>query len=285
MADVAEIRAVLREHGHEPPDVGKLGGEWRDLYDEIQAGETEPDHPLGDAETTVTGAQLPPDPDAAATTADVPPAERRPRNVRKGRAPAASIKDRIKGRGKSRGGRSKTRHPRVPVDSLCEKVWSAVARALLPVDPPVSRCLAMSSPVAGVLLEDAVKGTIVDRGLQPLARMEERGKKVAALVMPPVLVAGLERAQQLPDQQRMMREAFLLPLLREALVLQIEVVGDKAAVFAERETARGPAEALADEMIQNIFSVPTDGPATSAEADEDAAARNAQAGMAGAGIG
>jgi hypothetical protein len=144
----------------------------------------------------------------------------------------------------------------------------------------------MQSPVAGLVLEDVVAGTMVDRMLQPVARAEQRGEKVLALVGPPVIVAALEASQGLPEQQRAMRQAFLIPLLRESMALWVDVAGDKIKVKAERDAERGPVMAQVDELIGMIFAPPTfpgEDPAAAeamARQAEDAEAAAAQA-MAG----
>ncbi len=48
--------------------------------------------------------------------------------------------------------------------------------------PPLQRTLRMQAPVAGDLLDDVVRDTIVDPLLQPLARLASQGKAVQALV-------------------------------------------------------------------------------------------------------
>src|SRR4051812_19172359 len=69
----------------------------------------------------------------------------------------------------------RSHHPRRSVDRIIERVWEGMARLVQPVNLPVARVMAVQAPVAGLLLEDIVKGTVVDRVLQPIVRVEEKG--------------------------------------------------------------------------------------------------------------
>lgn len=272
--DPADIRAVLREHGYEPPARGKLSADWLDKYASIQAGTDGSQVPGDDDPADVTAASYPdPGPLAAG---EAMPAENRPRKTAAGRKP---LSDRLKAaRGGTRGRKRKVKHPRVPVDRLTGVVWEALGRLFTPISPPTGRCLQLEAPVAGLILEDIVRDTAADRILQPLARAEEKGKKILALAGPPMIVLALEQAQQLDDAQRMAREAFLIPMLREALVLWGDVAGDKLEEQMARAAERGPSYERADELMALIFAPPTAGPATSPPApeDEDDAAAEAQ---------
>jgi hypothetical protein len=278
MATDAEVRQVLRDAGEPVAERGKLGAAQRQRYAELTGDDTPagPDLPdPGSGEHSSSTGTLP-GPGSG---------ERRPRRATP-RGRPKSLWQRMTSQGGGRRGRS--RHTRVPVDRLCERGWEFLARMAGPT--PLGRCLSMQSPVAGLVMEDIVAGTMVDRALQPIARAEQRSEKVLALFGPPLIVAALQSAQGLPDQQRAMREAFLVPMLREAMVLGVDVAADKIKVKAERDAEMGPAYAQADELIAMIFNPPsayTEAEAAAAEAaaaeDEqaDAAARNAQAFAAG----
>jgi len=272
--DDTDARAILREHGYDPPIRGRLSQKWWTIVDEIRSGAEpgtpEPDQPA-DYDAGITEADFPPD--------DPPPAEQKPRRTRTS-AKRPSLSDRLKSRAKT-GGKGKRKGPRIPVDRLCEGMWGMLARLAMPVNPPLARCLNMEAPVAGLVLEDIVKGTVVDRVLQPVARAEEKGRKTLALIGPPVIVAALEHAQTLPDQQRQMREAVLVPMLRESMVLWVEVAGDKVEEKARRDQELGPTYERVDELLAMIFAPPTVPSGTS----EDGQAATVQAeAMAGAGL-
>lgn len=116
--------------------------------------------------------------------------------------------------------------PRIPVDRLISRGWDALARVIQPVNMPVARVLATQAPVAGLILEDQVKNTIVDKLLQPLARSEQRAEVIIALVGPPLLVGALSKNPSMAP--------VLVPMLKEALKTWIDVAGPKMEEAMER---------------------------------------------------
>lgn len=274
MATDQEVRRVLREEGIEVTARGKLSDDYHDRYEAIMEAR-------GDGGAAAVGPADGGD-DAAGATPATP--ERRPRRSTP-RGKPRTLWQRIQaGAGAKPGGkRRKDRHPRVPVDRVCSRLWEMGARLAGPT--PLGRCLAWQSDVAGLVLEDVVADTIVDRGLQPIARAEQKAGKMAALLGPPVFVGALQAAQGLPPEQRAVREAFLVPMLRESLVLAMDVAGDKIEARAEREAEQGPKYEAAERVMAMMFAPPSyvqaeDGSVSEAEAAaaaEDAAARAAQA--------
>lgn len=271
--DDAEARAILREHGEEPPKRGQLGASWRERAEQLtmhgNGAEPAADLLADDYDQGVTAADF-------VSAADEPPAaaaeqlEQRPRKPK--RPPRRPLLERVRAAGSSGSsgkGKPKKHHPRVRVDGLISRGWAVLGAAAMRIDAPVGRCITMQAPVAGLVLEDAVKGTFIDRGLQPIARVEERAEKVASVVLPPVLVAALEIAQQLPEPQRKAREALILPLLIESLVLGERVAGQYSEEAIARAAADEPARERAANLVAAIFAVPTEAAATS---DDTAAA-------------
>jgi len=273
--DPADVRAVLREHGHNPPERGRLNAEWMQLYRDITSG-AEPGSP--DYDAGVTEADFPPEPESGPVGGEQKP--RRPRTTK------ATFRDRLGGaRGKTKGkagGKAKPRHKRLPVDRFCERAWDALARLARPVSPPLSRCLSMEAPIAGLVLEDVVRDTMVDRAIQPFVRAEEKGRKALALFGPPVFVAALEHASTLPAEQFAVRQAILLPMLRESMVLWVDVAGDKVEEKARRDAEMGPVYEQVDRLLAQIWAPPSEEGGVSAE--DEAAARAQESAMAGAGI-
>ena len=127
----------------------------------------------------------------------------------------------------------------------------------------------MQAPVAGLIMEDIVKGTFADRALQPVARAEEKAEKGLALIAPPLCVVGLEMAQQLPEGQRKMREAILWPLLIESMVRWDRIAGDKVEELATRVEREAPARERAEKLAGLIFA---QAPGSPAEAEPATAA-------------
>lgn len=242
--DDAEARAILREHGEEPPKRGKLTDEWRTKAESLRM-----DHLLegDDYDGGVSAEDFSGESVTEAAEPPPLPAEQKPRRVKRARKP---LRERIAA---STAAKPKRKHPRVSVAPLVSEFWGLLGGMAVQVDRPLGTCLQLQAPVAGVVLEDVVKGTIVDRGLQPLARAEDKAKKVAALVMPPLCVAGLEMAQRLPDDQRKQREAILYPVLIQSLILSERVAGEYAEQIMEQVQRDGPARERAENTARLIF--------------------------------
>jgi hypothetical protein len=81
--------------------------------------------------------------------------------------------------------------------------------------------------VAGLILEDTVRNTTVDKWLQPLARAQQSGTAMFALAGPPILVTALQLQPQ--------SAPFILPVLRESLLAWCKVAGPKMADALKRE--------------------------------------------------
>lgn len=117
--------------------------------------------------------------------------------------------------------------PRVSLESLITRGWQMLAQAVQPIAPPVARVLDMQAPVAGMILEDPIKGTIVDKILQPIARVEKGGEIAFALLGPPMLIGALAAKPA--------SAPVVVPLLREALRLWVDIAGPKLAQVKARE--------------------------------------------------
>jgi len=266
----AEIRAWLREQGEDVGARGTLPRAQRDRYDAAHPG---PDYDPGmsDADFDVSAADAPPPDDET---------EAKPRAVATPK-PASKLAGWGRGRAKAAGktAKGKPRHPRVPVDDLIAGVWRGLAGFARPL-PATSRLLKIQAPIAGVLLEDTVKGTVVDRWMQPLARTSKNAEAIAVLVGPPVLVGAIEMqrfralaAGEDPNQVPAM--GLLLPPLRELLLRMCKVGGPKmaAAMAREREFETEFGQTV-DDMLMFLFDI--DG---GAGAGEDDAVRRAQEAM------
>lgn len=113
--------------------------------------------------------------------------------------------------------KSVTKKPRVSVENVISVVWEGLARLASPVNPPVARVMAMQAPVAGKILDGPLKDTVIDRILQPFARMEESGGAVFALLAPPMIVGTITSNPQTAP--------LLLPILRQALASWMKLAG------------------------------------------------------------
>jgi hypothetical protein len=159
------------------PERGPLPRTLREAYDAAHpAPPAEPDYDGG-----VTEADFPPDESPAAA------AEQRPRRVR-GTAKPKGLRERLWGAKTTSKGKPKPK--RISLTSFVEDAWSDMAWLAAPL-PPLQRVLYAQAPYAGVVLEDSVKGTVVDAVLQPVARAETAIRAVNGLMGPPAFVAAI----------------------------------------------------------------------------------------------
>jgi hypothetical protein len=141
---------------------------------------------------------------------------------------------------------------RTPVDQIVGLAWEFGAFALSqePRMLPVARCVSMQAPVAGLIIDEAVKGTVADKVLQPIARAGEAGEKMFGLIGPPLIVAAITGKPE------------LFPVLRPALkmsLMQWMFISEPAMKKAEKRS-RDWAERFGgvdiDGMIDQLFAPP-----------------------------
>jgi len=257
----AEKRAWLRENGH--PDIavkGVIPPQLLDEWDQAHPGDTP-----GDDDFDTSAADNPPADDGQAET---PP--RKPRG--QGSTP--------RGKGRwpfSRGG-TKPKQKRVPVDEVIAGGWRLLAKVAKPI-PPLQRTLKIQAPVAGLLLEDTIRGTIVDTVLQPIARLQRQGKAVAALAGPPMLVTAgtlhMQRAAAADEEPNPVIMGIIHEGLRESLMLWMDVAGPKFEQAMKREKQFEDLYGQrVDDLIELLFSPPpAPGDTAAVQAEEDAIAR------------
>jgi hypothetical protein len=254
MPSTSEVRSWLRDNGYAPPAKGVIPADLQGAYDAA--------HPAANGTATMTADY--PDEDFETAFADPPPApedtgETKPRKPR-----AARSSGRGKGRfgfgRRSTGGGKGKKKPRVSTEDLLGSVWRGMAKLATPL-PPLQRTLRVQAPVAGLLLEDAVKDTAIDVVLQPFARLAHQGKTVSALLGPPVIVM----AMTVHVQQRMQQDQAPNPLfmsvaseaLRSALMTWMDVAGPKFEIAMQREQEFEEKYGKSvDEFMNWLFSEP-----------------------------
>lgn len=231
MATDATIREWHREQGYEVPARGRLAPAFRERYAEAHPGDIHEQLAVDDA------GEQPPVDDAGeqppAAPAEVVPADT-------GETPPSSPhRPRLQllpgGRKKAGGAKGPRVRKRVSLENLGANAWevlsSIAARGGL---TPTARVLGMQAPVAGVVLEDALRGTLVDRVLQPVARMGGQAGAVVSLLAPPVLVSVLTMYPQRAEE--------IIPMLRGSLRQWALVAGP--AIKAREKRERKAAEDL-----------------------------------------
>jgi hypothetical protein len=210
-----------------------------------------------------------PDPPELGDTGETPP--RKPRT----KTQATGVRGLFGGKKKTAAGKKK---PRVSTEDLLGSLWRAGAKLLTPL-PPLQRTLRMQAPVAGLLLDDVVKDTVVDPLLQPLARIAAQGKAVQALVGPPAFVTAIMAHQAQRAAQELEPNPFFMAIavegLRSSLMAWMEVAGPKFEIAMQREAEFEEKYGKSvDDMMQMIFAPPTDpGDVETVMAEEEAIRR------------
>ena len=103
---------------------------------------------------------------------------------------------------------------------------------------PMSRAMVWSSPVAGEIIEEATKGTLIDKGVQPLVRNTGKWSDLFDLLG---FWGAIGLAQAQPEKAPM-----ALMFARKRLVSLLPKIAKNIA--AQRKKERAAAEALADVM-------------------------------------
>lgn len=206
------------------------------------------------------------------------------------RTPKRKMGDRIRNRGKTdadapasstsreRAPRRRTPRPtgaHKPTDQLLAGAWSFLSwGARQAGDTAVANCLALQAPGAGIILERATAGTLVDKlVLQRIVERESDFKDVRDLIGLPVCVAIVERhPEALP---------FFEPIIRPLLVSYLRSM---VPVIERAQAEAAEIQHLADVMgypdsddplqlvFESIFGKPDDAPAPAAADEEKATA-------------
>ena len=283
-----DVRDWARERGIDISARGRISDDIKARYDAEHAPPPEP------AENPDTGGGD--DYDSGVTSADFPPPvlvpepepeaagkEVRPRKITG--PPGRSLRDRLTGKTKTGKAAPKKKIPRVSIAGLIEDAWSQMAWAASPI-PPMQRLLYAQAPFAGIALEGALAGTMVDRALQPIARAEDKAKAVGGLVMPPVaLMAVLASApvpRQLDSGEWMLPEPAVqykgaLLTLRWSLMLMAEAGSRHLGEYAAKAEATAERGRQADEFMAWILGRELPPEAAAPVREEEEAISRAQA--------
>lgn len=212
---VQDIRAWARERGIRVGDSGPIPASVRSQYDDFLA-ETQDDS--SEKENSRTE-------------------ERAPKEVSSEPTHEVSAFGRVRERARKLWGADRTDRmlvrpkraskARISVDRLIQRAWGAASDLTKNANPPVSRVLMLQSPVAGMLLEETVRDTAVDRLLQPLARGGHQLEIGHALIGPPLFTYMLTKRPEMAP--------LLVPLLKDSLRTWIDVAGPKIEQAARRE--------------------------------------------------
>lgn len=141
-------------------------------------------------------------------------------------------------------------------DTLSD-IWSGLGGLAMRTGThaPLGRCLKYQAPVAGEMLDEALKGSIVDKMIvQPITKARGRFDLIGAVFGPPMLVLALERN---PDQYE-----ILMPLLESSIrnslplmVPAIKKVKEKEAKAAEVAAELFPDLAEGEDPVRYVIEM------------------------------
>lgn len=290
MATDTEIRAWLRDRGR-GDEVTKRGKVRQGLRDEYAAEHGQA--PAGDTDYdgSVTEADFGPEArdDFDPATGEILEQESTPRQhpstTRRARRESASARARsiwsratsgqaepAKGKAAAASRPARPRRdsgPWMPTSAIIEHFWSQLAWAARPL-PPVQKILAAQAPTAGVMLQDSLKDTFVDRVLlQPAARAEDRIQGLSATLGPALFTTaiavggGAVENPQKPGEPLLDDEGVpvwngptqvMVTGLRFSLMSWVKVAGKKADEIIAAAEELDDLGAQADELIRWILS-------------------------------
>jgi hypothetical protein len=191
--------------------------------------------------------------------------ETRPRQPPKARTRAKPARGWNPFGGGKQAGKAKKKVPRVSVEDLLGGAWRAAAKLATPL-PPLHRTLRIQAPVAGMLLEDAVKETAFDGFLQPFARMARAGRAINALLGPPLFVTAITVHGQQRASQGLEPNPIVMAMMGEGLrssLIALMSVGEEKFIEAARREAEIEERfgGDMDMIIGFLFSPPPASPA------------------------
>jgi hypothetical protein len=268
------IRAWAHEQGLIDSDRGRISRAVREAYALEHDGEVitpDVDPPAAAKSGTAAGGPPddtePPGPDVREVAPRIP------------KPPRKRLRDRIApGKGKPKPP-PRPRLPRVNLAPMIENMWTWGGKIVGNVNRPVGTMLLIEAPVAGPLLDPTIKGTVLDRLAQPIARAGEKAQVWTALAAPPALVFLLQMPPRGEiNQAYLARQATLEALLRESLRMHLKIAGPALAARAEQE--RQDEEQYGetvDQLLARIFAPPPEGPVRDSADEEEAVRRARQA--------
>jgi hypothetical protein len=259
----AEVRRQANRLGIPVGDKGRISAQLRAEVATAMAADPDPAAPDDDDDPIVIDTPDMPVPHVGSQNdkpPDVPPAERPPRAPGRRRLAdraRAALKGPESGPA-ARKGKDKAPRRRVSLESLGGLAWSAVGGMLAQLGgqqfAPVTMMMAFQAPVAGGVIEDLARGTIVDKIAQPVARLTQSGGAAGALIGAPVATALICRFPHLypklrPGLARLMQEWVIVagPKLRE-MKRREEKFAEEMGAFSEEFGM------TVDQMLDTIFA-------------------------------
>jgi hypothetical protein len=246
--DNAFIREWGRAHGWDVADTGRIPAGLRSEYatamSEPMTGGHQDDGSYAFAPRDVSRETIPDPVAEAAGPGPYPEAETGPETERApGETPPEEPPSKL-GRFLKRRGRERPppkprraaggERRRVSAENLFGYVWAGGAHYFSSRNLGLARMLAFQSPVAGMIIDDSVKGTPVDKIVQPVARLTSGASDLGSLAL---LAVGAGYVDRHPEAYMMLK-----PVMMEGMKTWVIVSGPKIREMRRRE------EAFAEEM-------------------------------------
>lgn len=267
-----DVREWLRSQGEKVGARGQIRQELIDKYNTahgLPPGAVPP--PAGSYDAGVAEADFP-EPDSGPSDPGGKPespagTERKPRVV-KGQPARARFTERIFKR--QPGARRRSRQPRVDLSDFAEETWLDLAWLAQPI-PPLAKIFTIQAPYAGAVLDEQVKGTIVDAALQPLARYAGVYRALNGLIGPPVCVLAIcaQGRRDPKTGEYDMATQMMLGMLKYSLLQMARVSDLKADQIAERTEDMAARMAVVDKIVEDLFTMPGPGPGQGPPAGDD----------------
>lgn len=184
--------------------------------------------------------------------------------------------------------------PRQPVAELVANGWDRFGRWVANVNPPVGRTLSWQADYAGMVAEELVPDTPVDRVLQVAQRARGKYAAAGAVVATPLIVWQLEQPGNqpitpagVPNPVGAAKHRVLLEGLEDCIRLQLKYLGGegRAEKLAAQQEERAAQQAEVDRVMAHIWTEP--GPPLTPEqaaAAQQQQAQHAAAAAAAAGM-
>ena len=275
-----DVREWLRSQGEKVGARGQIRQELIDKYNTahgLPPGAAPP--PAGTYDAGVAEADFP-EPDTGAGASDPggkqepAAAERKPRVV-KGQPARARFTERIFKRQPG----TRRRQPRVDLSDFAEETWLDLAWLAQPI-PPLAKIFTIQAPYAGAVLDEQVKGTIVDAALQPLARYAGVYRALNGLIGPPVCVLAIcaQGRRDPATGEYDMATQMMFGMLKYSLLQMARVSDLKAEQIAERTEEMAARMAVVDKIVEDLFTMPGPGPGPAGDDSRETSARETSAG-------
>jgi hypothetical protein len=267
MASATDVREWAKSEGIEIGDKGRIKASITERYEaehpggppEAGGGPPEGDDGGGDYDDGVTEADFPAAPGGAAEPAarepQQPAAEQRPRQVAKARKGGRTFSERLWGGGGTKAKRPAKKQPRVSLKGFAEDMFLDLAWTFQGL-PPLEKVLYLQAPLAGQVVEDAAKGTIVDAVLQPAARFDRQFKSLEALTAPAWVAAIMLRGRKDDKGEYSPETKLMFSGLRHSLLSMSRLAEVDFEKLKEKSEDLRTASGQIDAMIAWLFEMP-----------------------------